>query len=326
MVRDEYQFLRTLNFHPYLPPLLSLSSSLKSNQSTHTMPQKKKKSGRTKAKKTVGNRKKKENEQGSLDAQMEELKIDDEASMLEEAIKLAAAEREAMKSRDGESDESTRIERKMVRPRCNHGYVPGDKHAIFYDCAQTCLKVQLNDNWVEQMRATLNVLSDKYPGIWRDKRIKLIISLYSSQGTHNLLDGDLQSARYFAFLACFFENYLAAQERQNLLLDPAGAVKQFDNLHADEHTLVKYFRKRIPCNCLDEKYKEVKSITKMGRCCNEKCSLPNRMAERSSMLVCTKCRLAHYCSRRCQKANWSFHKEYCEKACMQRAEMESRGT
>jgi len=27
---------------------------------------------------------------------------------------------------------------------------------------------------------------------------------------------------------------------------------------------VKYLRKNIPCNCLDEKYKEVKSITKRG--------------------------------------------------------------
>jgi hypothetical protein len=30
---------------------------------------------------------------------------------------------------------------------------------------------------------------------------------------------------------------------------------------ADEHTLVKFFRKRIPCSCLDEKYQEVKQIT-----------------------------------------------------------------
>ena len=50
-------------------------------------------------------------------------------------------------------------------------------------------------------------------------------------------------------------------ESQNLLLDPADAVKQFEFLAADEHTLVKYLRKNIPSNCLDEKYNEVKSVT-----------------------------------------------------------------
>lgn len=36
--------------------------------------------------------------------------------------------------------------------------------------------------------------------------------------------------------------------------------------NADEHTLVEYFATRIPCSCLDEKYEQVKSITKTGIC------------------------------------------------------------
>lgn len=80
-------------------------------------------------------------------------------------------------------------------------------------------------------------------------------------------------------------------------------------------TLVKYsyLRKNIPCSCLDKKYKEVKSITRMGMCCNEMCSLPNQMAKRSTMLCCTGCRVANYCSRECQKAAWPENKEFCER-------------
>eukprot|EP00985_Skeletonema_marinoi_P021230 scaffold12924_cov58-Skeletonema_marinoi.AAC.1 len=69
------------------------------------MPSKKKKSSRGKARKGSNrNRKKKkkeeQEEQGPLDEQMERLKINDdsidEATLLEEAIKLAAVEKEAL--------------------------------------------------------------------------------------------------------------------------------------------------------------------------------------------------------------------------------------
>ena len=81
----------------------------------------------------------------------------------------------------------------------------------------------------------------------------------------------------------------------------------------DEHTLVSFFRKRIPCKCLDNKYKEVKSITKIGRCHNPNCSLPDKYKKtvRSEMLYCTQCRRANYCSRECQVAHWPTHKQLC---------------
>ena len=33
--------------------------------------------------------------------------------------------------------------------------------------------------------------------------------------------------------------------------------------------------------------------------------------ERSSVRVCSKCRLAHYCSRQCQIDDWPVHKNDC---------------
>eukprot|EP00986_Skeletonema_menzelii_P013044 scaffold7396_cov127-Skeletonema_menzelii.AAC.7 len=77
------------------------------------------------------------------------------------------------------------------------------------------------------------------------------------------------------------------------------------------HTLVSFLKKRIPCSCLDEKYKEVKSIPKIGLCCNHGCSLPFGKTERSLTECCSRCRTANYCSRKCQVAAWPGHKVEC---------------
>ena len=130
------------------------------------------------------------------------------------------------------------------------------------------------------------------------------------QGTQNVILGNLTGARTCAFFAFHLEDYIAVDRDKKK--DNMDAVKQNELLHGDEHTLVKYLRKNIPCNCLDEKYKEVKSMTKMGMCWNPKCSHPNKLVKRSSMLCCDRCRAIVYCSPECQKAHWPLHKLYCE--------------
>ena len=80
---------------------------------------------------------------------------------------------------------------------------------------------------------------------------------------------------------------------------------------SDEHTLVSYIKKIIPCNCLDEKYKEVRYISKTTRCYNENCSLPRGVVEQSKATCCSKCRQATYCSRSCQVQDWPRHKIVC---------------
>eukprot|EP00984_Skeletonema_dohrnii_P007854 scaffold2899_cov85-Skeletonema_dohrnii-CCMP3373.AAC.10 len=80
-------------------------------------------------------------------------------------------------------------------------------------------------------------------------------------------------------------------------------------MSADSHTRVKFLRKRIPCKCLDKKYDEVKSITKMGICFNPQC--PHRRVERNKTMYCSGCRCITYCSRACQKADWKAHRQEC---------------
>jgi len=93
---------------------------------------------------------------------------------------------------------------------------------------------------------------------------------------------------------------------------------------ADLHTLVKFFRKRIPCSCscLDAKYEEVKATTKMGWCFNLQCNLLR--VERSKTMYCDRCRFVTYCSRECQKAHWSKHQATCDKAAALKAKFDAK--
>mmetsp|Transcript_16030 Transcript_16030/g.24815 ORF Transcript_16030/g.24815 Transcript_16030/m.24815 type:complete len:100 (+) Transcript_16030:516-815(+) len=45
------------------------------------------------------------------------------------------------------------------------------------------------------------------------------------------------------------------------------------NIPLDIHTLVKFFRRRIPCRCLDKKYEQVKGFKKLGHCYNPECTI-----------------------------------------------------
>ena len=125
-----------------------------------------------------------------------------------------------------------------------------------------------------------------------------------SAGADEILKGEYDYARECAIIARYFEQFIAVVLKR---IQATIKFNKVEEVSLDLHTLVKFFRHRIPCSCLDEKYEEVKNVIKVGMCYNKQCNLPNRMTERRKSMYCSRCRCATYCSRECQKAHWSTH-------------------
>ena len=145
---------------------------------------------------------------------------------------------------------------------------------------------------------------DEFAEVWNDSaKMEIAKSCFLSEGAQHILEGEYNNARENAVFARYLEQTIAIDllktqatmnwpkinELSRFVLDPT--------IRGDVHTLVKFFRKRIPCSCLDKKYEEVKSITKMGMCYNPDCPIPCAYVERSKTMYCSRCRSVTYCSR-----------------------------
>jgi hypothetical protein len=175
----------------------------------------------------------------------------------------------------------------------------------------------------ERLSGAKNATFDKYPDVWNDStKLEMVMSYMLCDGTQAILIGNHEYAGAFATYARYFEQYIAVTLKQSQALP--NWPKLDDTYNADEHTLVNFFRRRIPCCCLGEKYEDVKSITKMGHCYNVQCSIPDKKVERSTAKYCSRCRNVSYCSRECQVADWSRHKPTCDAFAAMKAKFEDK--
>jgi hypothetical protein len=201
---------------------------------------------------------------------------------------------------------------------CTHGFDPVGQnefvsfrfitafHSSFIEAIR-CGELSLAECLLDARSATMNEFAD----VWYDlAKLKNAISHLLSGGTKSILSGNSNIVRDTAAIARFLEQIVAVDLKQTQALPNWSKID--DTCYSDIHTLVKFFWKRIPCSCLDEKYEEVKSITKMGLCYNPQCSIPGGRLERSKTKCCSRCRCATYCSRECQVANWKRHKPDCD--------------
>lgn len=202
---------------------------------------------------------------------------------------------------------------------CKHGYVPLEAGHVCWKMAAKFLKAADD----AQKRGSNNILAaatcavmEEFEDVFEDSdKLGWLVSYFVYRSTNHILNGKDNDARWCASVARYFEfvraessHLLHGTKRMSQCVSKIGELRS-----ADEHTLVKFIRHRITCTCLDDRYKQVKSITKMGLCVNAQCSLPGRKVERKTMMHCSRCCLVNYCSRECQVADWPTHKTMCDR-------------
>ncbi len=203
-------------------------------------------------------------------------------------------------------------------PRCRHGadnltdediicLQLADPFATeLYQCRRAA-----NGDVLKCLQATHDATLDAFADVWCDAaKMENEISCFLCAGTQNILEGNYDSARDCATAARYLKQYIAVGLEKTLAV--FDFPKIVETYYSDMHTLVKFFRKRIPCTCLNEKYEEVKDITKLGFCFNPQCTVSLTEVERSKTMCCSRCRNVTYCSRECQISHFTKHKRACD--------------
>lgn len=151
-----------------------------------------------------------------------------------------------------------------------------------------------------------------FPELWKDPAsMEWISSALISLGTDILLAEDDERGVFDCSTAIGLSEHIKQHLACNVYESQPFCyhARVHDLLNADIRRCVSYIKKRVPCSCLDEKYKEVKALPKMGTCRYPKCSHPQSKVALSKLLSCERCRRQHYCSEECHAADWQRHKE-----------------
>jgi len=190
----------------------------------------------------------------------------------------------------------------------------GDFKAIFYAALE-------RGECSHSYRTAYAATRLQYREVWEDAtKMELVIRFLLSSATVIFMMNDKNSAKVSASLACYFEE-MAAATLYETKASP-NFPKVWEMCNADDHTLVSFLKKRIPCCCLDKAHKDVKSVKKMGLCWNDDCTLQHK--ETGSLFQCVGCLRVNYCCVECQKADWPNHKIDCRNFSLMKAAFDSR--
>ena len=151
---------------------------------------------------------------------------------------------------------------------CTHGWNPSE-YPHGHDChmfVEEALESLQNKG---SLSLAKNMNPQKYPRIWSNsERLDWIVSVLIAIGTELVL----QYGDDMAITRQVISQSEALRQYQIMVLhriQPKIYCARIDDLvYADVRRIVSYTKKRIPCSCLDAKYKEVKSFTKTGMCRN----------------------------------------------------------
>ncbi|KAL9179348.1 hypothetical protein ACHAXT_008638 [Thalassiosira profunda] len=143
------------------------------------------------------------------------------------------------------------------------------------------------------------------PDLWQDdfqrETMKKLLIEYSVNGllrrehTHEAPGG-------MALIIYMLEQYQPATG----CVKDIYTISNHDIFRGDERSVVKFYARRINCDCLLERYQKAKSVRQTGVCSN--C---DKRVERKRLMYCPVCEQHQYCSKACHKADWSRHRDLC---------------
>jgi len=203
---------------------------------------------------------------------------------------------------------------------CDHGcevVIPADNHPVssFIDQFYTYLlfkKVPMD----QVIRNTF------VTQVWNNESYRnLIIDIFLRIGINELMFTEAGINQDMGWPSCVaqaivaLENYNVTDDI-DLVLGKYSVVSKWRDLRfggssssdSSRRDTLKFYRKRTSCKCLKKMHLEArKSTPKMGWCWNCKTN-----KERASLSVCSRCKLAYFCSRECLVAAWPVHKSDCD--------------
>ena len=196
---------------------------------------------------------------------------------------------------------------------CNHGIVmPDMDHPVcaFMDSFHVNAIVKNTE-----MAPNFEDTYQNHPQVWNnDNNRKIATDIFVRIGTNMLLNKcTAKELMSIEFTILMLENYDCRGEISSIIGTRVMTSKLRDLYggggDSDEREALKFFRKRTNCKCLKAIHLEArKTLPKLGACMG--CEVAK---ERSLLMVCSRCRVAQYCSRKCQVAAWDEHKCECDR-------------
>jgi hypothetical protein len=202
-----------------------------------------------------------------------------------------------------------------------HGYVERYEKLILEfqtKCQQT--GTEFGDHKAEMTNASFAALEQ----FWSDpKHASLIdaklVRFCFAYATLLALRGDMDVSHHLAFLGIYLatwfklgkDTFLGVLRGMPMEISDQKTIYDFRESIGkigSERGLVLFLSKQIPCSCLDEDKKNAKEAPKSGWC-----NYCNSEGPKSELKKCSRCKSAHYCSKKCQVADWKAgHKKKCE--------------
>ena len=191
---------------------------------------------------------------------------------------------------------------------CNHGIalmIPDEDNHPVINFIDELLVYGAHEN--NNVHVYLRDTFTTHQEVWDNESYReMAFNIFIAIGTNFMLSNE--GAQDAATVIVALENYDGSSGGfGSVLFNRATATKMRDIHFGTKRDMLKFFRKRTSCKCLKAMHLEArKTQAKTGECyhCKEK-------MERALLMVCSRCRIAQYCSRKCQVADFSGHKREC---------------